>query len=43
MLYFSRLLAKGVVPLGQLLKCDILKCQVELYDSFMNKLESVSI
>ncbi len=36
-------MAKGVVPLGQLLKCDSLHCQVELYDSSMNKLESLKL
>ena len=38
-----RILGKGVVPLVQLLRseCESLKCQVELYDLSMSKLESV--
>jgi amino acid transporter len=40
-----RILGKGVVPLAQLLKreCESLKCQVELYDLLMSKLESVGV
>lgn len=40
--FLNRLLAKGIIPLGQLVSHGSLKYQVELTDPDNNKLESVN-